>query len=59
MRISGEKRSELYNAFATRVMDLRIELYRRKDLVDSESIDARLFKLESEIWIDIKKALNI
>ena len=60
MRISGENRSKLYNAFATRIMDLRIEL--RMDYclrTDDDALDAKLFKLENEIWNDIKKTLNI
>ena len=60
MRISGEKRSELYNAFANKIVDLRIELRMDHCLrMDDEALDAKLFKLEHQIWTDIKKTLNI
>lgn len=59
MNISDKKRDELYNAFAAKIMDLRVELKGDHSLREDEKLDYRLFKLEGEIWVDIKKALNI
>lgn len=59
MNISGKKRDELYNSFADNIMDLRVELTKNPRLADNETLDNRLFRLEREIWTDIKKVLNI
>lgn len=59
MNISGKKRDELYNSFATKIMDLRVELKSNHRLREDEALDHRLFKLEQQIWLDIKKTLNI
>ena len=59
MRISEKKQSELYNEIAARIMDLRVELKMNPNLSDVDALDARLFKLEQEIWPDVKQALNI
>jgi len=60
VRISGEKRSDLYSAFAARINDLRVELKIDHCLrMDDEALDAKLFKLEQQIWVDIKATLNI
>ena len=59
MNISDKKRNELYNASAVRIMDLRVELKMDHKLREDEALDARLFKLELQIWNDIKTTLNI
>lgn len=59
MRISEKKERVLYGAISTRIMDLRIELQQNPELADMDKLDYRLFKLEQEIWPDVKKALCI
>lgn len=59
MRISGKKQDALYNAFASKIMDLRVELKQDRRLREDEALDSRLFKLEGQIWDGVKKALDI
>jgi len=59
MKMSDEKKTELYSVISARIMDLRIELKMNPNLSDIDVLDERLFELEKEIWPDVKRALNI
>jgi len=59
MKLSDKRKQELYSAISARIMDLRVELKMNPDLSDLDKLDARLFKLEQEIWPDVKQALNL
>lgn len=58
MRISGQKRSDLYSAFSEEIMKLRIDIGMTERL-DKEKLDEKLFKLEQKIWQNVKTTLNL
>ena len=58
MKLSDKKKTELYAACAAQIMDLRVELKMNPHLSEEKVMDERLFKLEKDIWADVKKALN-
>ena len=53
MKLSDKKSSEIYSAIRDPIMDARIKLKL------SEEQDYILFKLETEIWKNIKNVLKI
>ena len=59
MKLSGEKKNNLYSAIAGKIMDVRVELRTDSRLEDKEKLDARLFKLEQQIWSQVKTVLKL
>ena len=57
MRISRKREDNLYSAICGKITDLRV-VNQRTPLTPNE-IDNRLFYLESEIWQEVIKALNL
>ena len=56
MKISKARRAELYAAIAAPITDMRIQLLR---LSSNNSLDDKLFKLEKQIWKNVKEVLNL
>lgn len=59
MKLSSKKKQELYNAIGGQIMDLRVEITMNPNLADEDKLDERLFKLTSDIWVDVKRALKL
>ena len=59
MRMSEQKQSELYEAIHEPIMQLRLDLASKKQSVDPDYLDARLFKMNQLIWNEVKLALSI
>jgi archaellum component FlaC len=57
MRISKKKRQELYKAFSDPIMKVRINIAQTKPSLPT--VDEKLFRLEQEIWQEIKATLEI
>lgn len=57
MKLSTKRAGEIYSAISSPIMDLRIKLEMRK--MSFDELDARLFKLEQEIWEKTRKALGL
>ena len=56
MKMSKARRAELYAAIATPIIDMRIHLLR---LSSNNSLDDKLFRLEKQIWKNVKEVLNL
>ena len=60
MRLSEKKRSALYEAINEPVMQKRIAAQKLPiSYDDRQLVDELLYKLEREIWAEVRKALNI
>lgn len=58
MKISDKRASALYEAIREPVMTMRLS-YTKARPISADELDARLFKLEQEIWREVRKALNL
>ena len=58
MRLSQERKTELYNAISDPIMDDRVKI-RMYGSPPSEMLDSIYFNLEREIWRRVCKALDI
>ena len=59
MNISEKKRSELYTAIHEPIMQKRIAAKKIYQIQYNNKLDDMLYELEREIWIEVRKALNI
>lgn len=62
MRLSEKKRSALYTAISEPIMNKRIIIKQSENVLghkNANDIDELLYKLESDIWAEVQKALNI
>lgn len=62
MNISEKKSSELYKAISEPIMIKRIAVMKSKNVLgekNASDIDDLLYSLESNIWVEVCKALNI
>ena len=57
MRISDERKAELFKAISDEITAMRLVYYR--DHPDKETLDEDLFRLDVDIWSKIKKVLDI
>lgn len=58
MRLSEKKRNALYAAISDPVMDLRLAV-QKYGAPSGEHLDARLFKMQSDIWRQIHEVLGL
>lgn len=58
MKISEKKSAAAYSAISDSIMKLRIEI-QQGGCPDSSTMDAKLFRLEHDIWCRLHKALNM
>jgi len=58
MKLSEARQNELYDAIARPVMDLRLQ-YAKGAPLTAEELDAQLYRLETQIWHRVHKALNL
>lgn len=59
MKLSGEKRNNLYGAISGNIIDLRVMNQRAIKEGESLDFDQLLFDLEIDIWHEVVKALNL
>lgn len=59
MKISEEKKTELYAAIHEPIMQLRIKVQVQSRSIPVHKIDDSLYKLNGEIWKEVIKVLNI
>ncbi len=58
MKLSEDKQARLYAAIADPIMDHRV-LVKMQPMPNSEQLDERYFILQSVIWQQVHKALNL
>lgn len=59
MKLSENKKQQLYDAMATRIINLRIKAAKTPGLISHLEVDEWLFKLEQDIWKGIKIVLEL
>jgi len=62
MRISESNRTKLYAAIHEPIMQKRIAVKQSKDVLglkNADDIDEMLYKLNNDIWNEVKEVLNI
>lgn len=62
MNLSEKKRSALYEAISEPIMQKRIAVAQSEAVLgkkNARDIDDLLYKLERDIWAEVRKALNI
>lgn len=62
MNISEKKKSQLYAAISGPIMNNRISVRQSKNVLgekNANDIDDLLYKLERDIWVEVRQALNI
>jgi len=62
MRLSESKRTALYTAISEPIMQKRITVKNSSCCLgekNARDIDDLLYKLERDIWVEVRKALNI
>ena len=57
MRMSEKKRQEVFDVISDGIMDLRIDV--QCESLNVQALDGRLYKLQQDLWRDIRKTLNI
>lgn len=58
MKMSDDKRRQLYNAIYEPIMEQRIE-FQRGGSPNSGTLDSKLFSLQNEIWKRVHRVLKI
>ena len=58
MRISEKKKSDLYSAIREPIISLRISS-KYSGGISEALLDEKLFKLEQQIWKEVKAALGV
>ena len=62
MNISEKNRSKLYEAISEPIMRKRIAIKNSEGVIglkNAKDIDDLMYRLEREIWVEVRKALNI
>jgi len=62
MRMSEQKRSALYAAISEQIMQKRIAVAQSENVLgnkNTKDVDELLYKLERDIWREVRLALNI
>lgn len=62
MKISEQRKAELYSSINMQIMDVRLDIATNANsinMINVEVVDELLFKLNSNIWKEVKKTLNI
>jgi phage I-like protein len=59
MKLSKIKQQELYDAIATQIVNLRIKAMKVPGIISHAEADEWLFKLEQDIWKQIKMVLKL
>lgn len=58
MKISEKNKQKLYNAIYENIVNLRLELEKLDKYRFDPFLDERLFKLNQNIWDEVKKELK-
>jgi len=61
MRLSEDKRTELYDAIIEPIIQKRIEVKRNSApvVLTQETVDQTLYELQDQIWKEVCNVLNI